>query len=160
MTELMRADIVVQAGRPAPLRGAGEHGFPAVGRDRQPDLAEPQRSGLLGRAAAVQDEETAALVGCDRIEPQRYMPAVLACDCDTVVADAAGDACSHALGAAPCPELVDGDRTLDLDVAAQPAEQRGRDANAPALVPLRQRGRETDRDLLVAVGTRADRLLD
>jgi hypothetical protein len=84
VAELMRADIVIQAGRLAPLRGTGEHGFPAVGRDRQPDLAEPQRSGLLWRAAAVQDEETAALVGCDRIEPQRYMPAVPPCDLDPV----------------------------------------------------------------------------
>jgi len=120
-------------------RGAGEHGFPAVWRDWQANLAEPQRRRLNRSSIGAADEKTPPLIRRDDVKTQRR-EAYICGDFDFSAIEGAVQTCEHARRLPARLELLDGHRALDFEIAAQPSEQRGRDADRAALVAFGERG--------------------
>ena len=76
--QLMWADIEGETSRLAAARGASEHGLPAVRRDRQANLAEPQRRRLTRSSIGAADEETPTLIRRDDVRRNGARPIFVA----------------------------------------------------------------------------------
>jgi hypothetical protein len=96
VSKLMRADIEGEAGCLAAARGAGEYNLPAVGRDRQANLAEPQRCRLNGKTLGTTNEKTSPLIRRDGVEAQRC-PTGLCGDSNRASIEGAVESSEHPL---------------------------------------------------------------